>query len=277
MFATVSNNCSLSCRGVFRRTRRWHPVTAPTARTELPIYRDQALVLRTWRLGETDRILSLLTAGRGKVRAVAKGVRRPGSRFGGRLEPYGLVDLQLYEGRSLDVVSQAELIAPHAHVQGDWSRSTAAATMSELTDVVAQEGQADHRLFLLLRAALDALDAGPPDPGVFLDAFLLRVAGSQGFPVRVRTCVVCRTPGPHPYLSVVRGGALCADDAPPGTKAVSPATMQLLGLLCSDEWSALARVDDPDAQGVAASFTRAFVEHHLDRRLRSYDLVPRGA
>ncbi|HKJ56955.1 MAG TPA: DNA repair protein RecO, partial [Nitriliruptoraceae bacterium] len=70
-------------------------------------YRDQGIVLRTHKLGETDRILTLMTQGRGKVRAVAKGVRRPGSRFGGRLEPYSHVDLLLYEGRSLDVVTQA--------------------------------------------------------------------------------------------------------------------------------------------------------------------------
>ena len=105
-------------------------------------YRERGIVLRTWKLGETDRILSLLTAGRGKVRAVAKGVRRPGSRFGGRLEPYSLVDLQLYEGRSLDGINQAELVAPHAAVREEWGRSAAAAVMVELVDGVAQEGAA---------------------------------------------------------------------------------------------------------------------------------------
>lgn len=239
-------------------------------------YRDQALVLRTWKLGETDRILSLLTAGRGKVRAVAKGVRRPGSRFGGRLEPYSLVDLQLYEGRSLDGVNQAELVAAHDGVRSDWIRSAAAAVMAEVVDAVAQEGQREPRLYLLLRSALDALEADPPDPTVFLDAFLLRAAASQGFPVRAEDCAVCGRPGPHPYLSVVRGGTLCVDDAPTGTKAVAPEVVALLGLLASDRWSDLGRVAaDAPGRGVAASYVRAFVEHHLDRRLRAYDLVPR--
>lgn len=239
-------------------------------------YRDQGLVLRTWKLGETDRILSLLTSGRGKVRAVAKGVRRPGSRFGGRLEPYSLVDLQLYEGRSLDGINQAELVAPHAAVRADWERSAAAAVMAEVVDAVAQEGQREPRLFLLLRSALDALDAQPPDPSVFLDAFLLRAAASQGFPVRITTCVGCGSAGPHRYLSVVRGGALCVDDAPPGTKAVEPAVVELLGLLASDRWTELGRIDAATpGRDVAASYVRAFVEHHLDRRLRGYDMVPR--
>ncbi len=239
-------------------------------------YKDQGIVLRTWKLGETDRILSLLTAGHGKVRAVAKGVRRPGSRFGGRLEPYSLVDLELYEGRNLDGVNQAELVAPHANVRTDFVRSGCAAVMVEVVDSVAQEGQRDPRLYLLLKSALDALEAQPPDPTVFLDAFLIRAAASQGFPMRSETCVACGEPGPHPYLSVVRGGALCVQDATPGTKAVQPEVAALLSLLASDRWSDLGAVTvDAPGRSVAASYVRAFAEHHLDRTLRGYDMVPR--
>ena len=70
----------------------------------MPVYRDEAVVLRTHKLGEADRIVTLLTRRHGKVRAVAKGVRRTGSKFGARLEPFMVADLQLYEGRTLDVV-----------------------------------------------------------------------------------------------------------------------------------------------------------------------------
>lgn len=239
-------------------------------------YRDQGIVLRTWKLGETDRILSLLTAGRGKVRAVAKGVRRPGSRFGGRLEPYSLVDLQLYEGRSLDGISQAELVAPHANVRTDFVRSACANVMAEVVDSVAQEGQREPRLYLLLQSALDALEAEPPDPTVFLDAFLLRAAASQGFPARITACVACGAEGPHPYLSVVRGGSLCPDDATKGARAVRPEVVEVLGLLASDRWSALADLDaDSPGRDRAASYIRAFTEHHLDRQLRGYDMIPR--
>ncbi|MBW3659904.1 MAG: DNA repair protein RecO, partial [Actinobacteria bacterium] len=237
-------------------------------------YRDQGIVLRTYKLGETDRILHLLTQGRGKVRAVAKGVRRPGSRFGGRLEPFSHVDLQLYEGRSLDIVNQADLIAPHAHIREDFDLSACAAPMVELVDLVAQEGERDNRLFLLLRAGLQALDAQPPYPAIFTDATLLRVAGAVGFPVFTQACASCRRPGPHAFLSVARGGLLCADCAPPGTRAVDEGTVELVRLLGSDEWAALpGAAEDPERRVVAASFVRAFVEHHLDRRLRSYELV----
>ena len=74
----------------------------------MPLYRDEAIVLRTQKLGEADRIVTLLTRRLGKVRAVGKGVRRTKSRFGSRLEPAMHVDIQCYEGRSLDTVTQIQ-------------------------------------------------------------------------------------------------------------------------------------------------------------------------
>ena len=82
-------------------------------------YRDRGIVLRTHRLGETDRIVTFLLEGRGKVRAVAKGVRRPGSRIGARLEPFSHVDLELHEGRSLDIVRQVESIDTNEALRRD--------------------------------------------------------------------------------------------------------------------------------------------------------------
>ncbi|MEB0015130.1 DNA repair protein RecO, partial [Glaciimonas sp. Cout2] len=78
-----------------------------------PVYRDEAVVLRTHKLGEADRIVTMLTRQHGKVRAVAKGVRRTASKFGARLEPFMVADVQLYEGRSLDIVTQAESIGSY--------------------------------------------------------------------------------------------------------------------------------------------------------------------
>lgn len=241
-------------------------------------YRDRGVVLRTHRLGETDRIVHLLTLGRGKVRAVAKGIRRPGSRIGGRLEPYGYVELQLYEGRNLDIVTQVELIDPHAHVRADYVRSAAAAVMVELADQVVQEGDAAPEVLELLLAGLGSLEAAPPDPSVFVDAYLLRLAGLVGFPATADRCARCGVPGAHAFLSVRAGGVLCADCAPAGTRAVAPEVIATLAQLAAmGEWASLPGLarEHPAARRTAASYTRAFVEHHLDRRLRSYDHVPR--
>lgn len=242
----------------------------------MPSYRDQGIVLRSWKLGETDRILNILSLGRGKVRAVAKGVRRPGSRFGGRLEPYSLVDLQLYEGRNLDVVTDAELITSHAAVREDYGLSSCAATMAEVVDAVAQEQDRDNALFLLLRAGLQALATAPPRPAIFVDAFLLRLAGVVGFPVSVDRCARCRLPGGHRFLSVKGGGMLCARCAPTGTRAVDEATMGHVRLLAGGGWAALpGAAGEGRAQRTGAAFARAYAEHHLDRRLRAYELIPR--
>lgn len=244
----------------------------------MPTYRDQGIVLRSHKLGETDRIIHLFTQGRGLVRAVAKGVRRPGSRFGGRLESFSHVDLQLYEGRSLDVIQQAELIAAHARVRADWRCSAAASVMAEAVGIVALEGTPDVRLLLLLRAGLQALEAEPDDPAVFVDAFLLRLASAVGFHAFTAACAACGEPGPHAFLSVRGGGTLCADCAPTGTRAVEPRVIEIVAMMAeAGSWSGLPDLarERGDARATAASYARAFVEHHLDRRLRSYEHVPR--
>jgi DNA repair protein RecO (recombination protein O) len=242
-------------------------------------YRDQGLVLRTHKLGETDRIITLLLSGRGKVRAVAKGVRRPGSRIGGRLEPFSHVDLELHEGRTLDVVRQVETLASHDALRTDDRLHAAASVMAELVDAISAEGQRDTALFLQLRAGLAALAADPENASVFVDAFLLRAASLAGFPVLTFACARCRAPGPHDRLSVVGGGTLCDDCAGEGTRRVPPEVIEAVRLLGDDgSWQALPELarERPEARATAGSYARSFVEHHLDRRLRAYDAVDRS-
>src|SRR5919197_430350 len=104
------------------------------------LYRDRGVVLRSIKLGETDRIVTFLTEGRGKVRAVAKGVRKPKSRFGARLEPTTHLNLQLYEGRNLDVVTQVETIDSNRRLRETYDAFTQAIAMLEAVDHVALEG-----------------------------------------------------------------------------------------------------------------------------------------
>ncbi len=93
----------------------------------MPTYRDEAVVLRTHKLGEADRIVTMLSRSHGKIRAVAKGVRRTGSRFGARLEPFMVIDGQFYIGRTLDIVQQAESAGSYgADIVDDYPCYTAA-------------------------------------------------------------------------------------------------------------------------------------------------------
>ena len=101
----------------------------------MPTYRDEVVVLRTHKLGEADRIVTMLSRRHGKVRAVAKGVRRTSSRFGARLEPFMDADVQLHQGRSLDIVQQAESLGSYgAPIAADYERYTAAHAMVETAD-----------------------------------------------------------------------------------------------------------------------------------------------
>ena len=142
----------------------------------MPTYRDHAVVLRTHKLGEADRIITLLSRGRGKVRAVARGVRRTSSKFGARLEPFSHVDVQLATGHSLDVVAQVEsLDAFGGPLSADYPAYTAGQVMLETADrLVVEEGEPALQHYRLLVGALRALGAGTArraaaaDPGAGL-------------------------------------------------------------------------------------------------------------
>src|SRR3954467_11684218 len=106
----------------------------------MPLYKEQGVVLRSAKLGEADKIVTVMTQGSGKVRAVAKGIRKTTSRFGARLEPFTHVSLMLYHGRgSLDTITQAEIIAPHRGLRDDLALFAAGETMLEAVDKVAEE------------------------------------------------------------------------------------------------------------------------------------------
>ena len=99
------------------------------------LYRDDGIVLRTQKLGEADRIITVLARRTGRIRAVGKGVRRTKSRFGARLEPFTHVDLQLYTGRSLDVITQAETMRAYGEpLSGDYPRYTSGVAMLETAE-----------------------------------------------------------------------------------------------------------------------------------------------
>lgn len=131
-------------------------------------YRDDGVVLRTQKLGEADRIITLLTRHNGRVRAVAKGIRRTKSRFGGRLEPFTHVDVMIHHGRSLDIITQAEVIRAYGTpLVSDYPKYTAGTAMLETAErFTPVEKEPAIRQFLLLIGGLRALgDALEPDPG----------------------------------------------------------------------------------------------------------------
>lgn len=247
----------------------------------LPLYRDEALVLRTHKLGEADRVIVLLTRAHGQVRAVAKGVRRTTSRFGARLEPFSLIDVQLHRGRSLDVVTQVETISPFARtIMSDYSAFTCASTMVETAERLTEDDPdldtADTpQQFLLLYGALSALSRRRHAPGAVLDSYLLRALALAGWAPSCFDCARCGAPGPHTSFHVQAGGAVCPACRPAGSVEVSRDAMVLLGSLLSGDW-ALADQAALRERAQASSLVSAYLTWHLERRLRSLALVERS-
>jgi DNA repair protein RecO (recombination protein O) len=172
------------------------------------LYRDDGVVLRTQKLGESDRIITLLTRRHGRVRAVAKGVRRTKSKFGARLEPFTHVDLQLYQGRQLDIATQAEAISSYGEgIVDDYGRYTSGAAMLEMTERLTEEREPAMRMFLLLIGGLKALSSAEHDPGLVLDAFLLRALAVSGYEPSLTMCARCGLLGPHRWFAVAAGGS----------------------------------------------------------------------
>lgn len=239
----------------------------------MALYRDRGVVLRTYKLGEADRIVVFLTRGHGKVRAVAKGVRKTKSRFGGRLEPASHVDLLFYEGRSdLDIVSQAETIDHFRALRDDLDRLGRAVSMLEAADQLALEREANAPLYDMLVGALRTLarqDAPLVVPGFFLKALAL-----EGFRPQVDACVACHSEGPLVSWAVEEGGLRCSAHRL-GPAISADAVRVLQDMLGGRLGTALNETRGPVVSEVDHLVVRV-LEHHLERRLRSVGALHRG-
>jgi len=240
------------------------------------LYRDEAVVLRTQKLGEADRIVTLLTRHHGRIRGVAKGVRRTSSRFGARLEPFAHVDVQLHTGRSLDVVTQVETLRPYgADLTADYGRWTAGQAMLETAErLTPEEREPATQQFLLVIGGLRTLAAAEHDAPLILDAFLLRSMAIAGWAASFDDCARCGEAGPHRAFSVSSGGAVCAQCRPSGSATPSPEAVRLMGALLAGEWQ-LADESEPRHRRETAGLVAAQVQWHLERGLRSLRLVER--
>jgi DNA repair protein RecO (recombination protein O) len=297
---------SISQTGV-RMTAAYGPAKRPFVRTmrenrQVLPYRDDGIVLRTQKLGEADRIITVLGRTTGRVRAVAKGVRRTKSRFGARLEPFTHVDLMLHPGRSLDVITQAEVIRPYgAPLAADYPRYTAGVAMLETAErFTPMEKEPALRQLLLLIGGLRSLGEAEHDSRLVLDAFLLRSLAVAGYAPALEECARCGAPArgrprpgasapgdqAHPGASapgdqvrlpafaVAAGGMVCASCRPPGAAAPAAGTVDLMLALLQGGWDRADRSERRhrvECSGLVA----AYLQWHLEHSIRSLRHVER--
>ncbi|CAN5795020.1 DNA repair protein RecO [soil metagenome] len=233
----------------------------------MAIRNDQGIVLRGYPFGDADRVVVLLSPNNGKLRTVAKGVRKTTSRFGGRLEPFTHVDLVLYEGRNLDTITQVSIIEGFPGVRGDLDRVVAAGIMVEAADAVAQEEESSIRLFLLLQRGLRALNAGVVGSDL-ITSFLLKLADVVGVAPALEACAGCGRPDRLDRFSFSGGGVVCDRCQSEGGMRLRVGLTGYLATLERADFTALPISDDAFS-GEAMGVARRFVEYHLDRSLAS--------
>jgi len=255
----------------------------------VPLYRDEAVVLRVHKLGEADRIVTLLTKRHGRVRAVGKGVRRTTSRYGARLEPGSHIDVQLYTRTAepdaerghlhtpgLDLITQVASVDNYgARVARDYSAWTAAVAICETAErLTPEEGEPALRQYLLVTGALRSLADREHQASLILDAFLIRSMSLAGWEPALSHCALCSAPGPHAAFNVPAGGAVCPNCRPSGSVRPRPESLTLLGALLSGDWPAAEAAESAvcrEASGLVA----AHLQWHLERGIRSLPLVDR--
>jgi len=240
----------------------------------VPTYRDRAVVLRTQKLSEADRIVTLLTQYNGKVRAVAKGVRRPSSKFGGRLEPATHIDVQMVRGRTLDIIAQVDEVAGYSRpMRHDYGRFTAGEVMLETVDkLVSEEHEPALRQYRLLIGALHALGKGQLPPTLVLDSFLLRSLAIAGYAPNLAQCARCGAETSGRWFSAASGGLVCEACRPSGATRLDPGVGELLAALLAGEWA--SPMSAPAGQrAMAHEVVEAFVTWQMEHTLRSLPLL----
>jgi DNA repair protein RecO (recombination protein O) len=236
------------------------------------LYRDHGVVLRTWKLGEADRIVSIFTREHGKVRAVAKGVRKTSSRFGSRLEPTAHLSLQLYTGRGdLDTVTQVETVDRFTSLRNDLDQWARACAMLEAVDQSSPDREPNEAMFDMLVRGLGTLESRPGP--LVVAAFFLKLLAREGFEPITDQCVLCGAEDPLTGFSLTDGGVTCEScrKGPHVPTDVLDVFRQILGGRLG---AALNLAASPTTNEVDHLATR-LLEHHLDRRLRSITVLGR--
>lgn len=231
----------------------------------MALYRDEGVVLRTHKLGEADRIITLFTAGHGKIRAVAKGVRRTRSRFGARLEPMSWVRGQFYEGRNLDIVTQVESAHLFANLRSDPERLHRAAVMLEAVETTTSEGAADRAIFSLLTGALQELDRSGNH--TVLPAFVVKLLVLEGIQPEVDRCVVCGRPDELEAIALHLGGVVCRRHR--AGDPISSEVRTALGAAIAGRVREMLETTNPAVADETELLAVRLLEQHLERRLKS--------
>ncbi|MDE2749670.1 MAG: DNA repair protein RecO [Chloroflexota bacterium] len=246
-------------------------------------FRTQAIVLNRRDFGEADRLLTLFTPAHGKIRAIAKGARKPSAKVSGHVELFARSDCLIHKGRNLDILTQAELIEPYLGLREDLRRGAYANYVAELLDrFTADEEEAGGDLFTLLHQTLARI-AETDDPRLAARFFELQLLDMAGFRPELNECVISREalkPEPQ-WFSHEEGGVVSRAAAPLVSARLVEIDFVTLKLLRHLQRSADAyeRVGSlrisPEQHSSAERIMLGYIVHLLERKLESVDFIRR--
>jgi len=243
------------------------------------LYRTEAIILKRRDFGEADRLLTLYTPGLGKIRAVAKGIRKPTSRKSGHLEPFTHSQLLIAKGRELDIITQAETIHPFISLREDLLRTTYAYYVAELVDRFVEEGVENRSLFDLLLATLGRLGE-EDDLALAARFFELHLLALVGYRPQLFRCVECEREIDFEvsFFSPAEGGVLCPNcgKGKPGAKKISAGALRVLRLLQTSDYDLCRRVHiSPQLHAELEALMQRYIVYNLEQELRSVKFLRR--
>ena len=230
-------------------------------------FRDDAVVLRTYKSGESDRVVVLFTREHGKVRVLAKGIRKPTSRLGGTLEALAFVTVDLVQTRGdLYVTRHVERREHLATLRANYERINAGYAVVEVVDAIPAEDVADEGIFELLVKVIQTLDDPDFEPALVPASFYLRLLALDGSEPVVDECVTCGRAGRLVAFDAAVGGTLCAQDR--SGHALSPAGLDLIRRIVGGDLAGVLRGAPPPGAGEVIVIAQDSIEQHFGRRLR---------
>ena len=243
-------------------------------------FTDEGIVLRRVNYAEADRVLTVLTREHGKVGVIVRGVRRAGSRMAAQTDLFERSRMQLAEGRGeLLVLAQAQRASgPPPGLTGDPRRSACAAVIAELTDRVLEGHHPDPEVYALVAGSLDELGDPGRDPRRALVWFGRQMIDRLGYAPQLERCASCSRPLAEAaaVFSAPGGGLLCPDCRPgdPGAIACSVRAIKVLRVAAAGDAATWGRLRlDPETLSTLEAIIERELEHHLDRRLRSWEVL----
>ena len=234
-------------------------------------YKARCIVLKKTKLGEADLILTMLSSDGSQIKGVAKGARKPGNkRFGARLEPFSLCDLQLYPGRNLESITEVRCVESNAACRTDLDRSSACSFMAELIAKVIADGEVGERTFSMLAAALGEIGSNPPGSALLIAvAFAIKATAMMGLRPAIHVCALCGAPLDEvARFDIEHGGCVCSQCSSSARNDVEPAGVAWIDTLLGSTFAQLASVEGAPLL-LLLNFADRWIVEHLGIHLKT--------